>query len=59
MNYDLIQDFVVGKTVAELEAIIAGFGGDKQVAEDAISGATLDDTLGYLQGLLAAAKAAQ
>ena len=59
VNYDLIQDFCVGKTVAELEAAIAGFGGDKTVAVDAISGATLVDTLGYLQGLLAAAKAAQ
>ena len=59
VNYDLIQDFCVGKTVAELEAAIAGFGGDKTVAVDAVSGATLVDTLGYLQGLLAAAKAAQ
>ena len=59
VNYDLIQDFVVGKTVAELETIIAGFGGDATKAVDAVSGATLVDTLGYLQGLLAAAKAAQ
>ena len=59
VNYDLIQDFVVGKTVAELETIIAGFGGDATAAVDAVSGATLVDTLGYLQGLLAAAKAAQ
>ena len=59
VNYDLIQDFCVGKTVAELEAIIAGFGGEAQAAVDAVSGATLVDTLGYLQGLLAAAKAAQ
>ena len=43
VNYDLIQGFCVGKTVAV----------------DAVSGATLVDTLGYLQGLLAAAKAAQ
>ena len=59
VNYDLIQAFVVGKTVAELETIIAGFGGDATKAVDAVSGATLVDTLGYLQGLLAAAKAAQ
>ena len=59
VNYDLIQAFCVGKTVSELEAAIAGFGGDKQVAVDAVSGATLVDTLGYLQGLLAAAKAAK
>ena len=59
VNYDLIQAFVVGKTVAELETIIAGFGGDAAKAVDAVSGATLVDTLGYLQGLLAAAKAAK
>ena len=59
VNYDLIQDFCVGKTVAELEAAVAGFGEDKTAAVDAVSGATLVDTLGYLQGLLAAAKAAQ
>ena len=59
VNYDLIQDFCIGKTVAELEAIVAGFGEDKTAAVDAVSGATLVDTLGYLQGLLAAAKAAQ
>ena len=59
VNYDLIQEFVVGKTIAELETIIAGFGGDATKAVDAISGATLVDTLGYLQGLLAAAKAAK
>ena len=59
VNYDLIQAFCVGKTVAELEAAIAGFGEDKTAAVDAISGATLVDTLGYLTGLLEAAKAAQ
>ena len=59
VNYDLIQEFVVGKTIAELETIIAGFGGDATKAVDAVSGATLVDTLGYLQGLLAAAKAAK
>ena len=59
VNYDLIQAFCVGKTVAELEAAIAAFNGDATAAVDAISGATLVDTLGYLQGLLAAAKAAK
>ena len=59
VNYDLIQDFCVGKTVSELELAIVGFGGDATKAVDAVSGATLVDTLGYLQGLLAAAKAAQ
>ena len=59
VNYDLIQDFCVGKTIAELETIIAGFEGDATKAVDAVSGATLVDTLGYLQGILAAAKAAK
>ena len=59
VNYDLIQAFCVGKTVAELELAIVGFGGEAQAAVDAVSGATLVDTLGYLQGLLAAAKAAK
>ena len=58
VNYDLIQAYCVGKTVAELEAAINGFA-DAQAAVDAVSGATLVDTLGYLQGILAAAKAAQ
>ncbi len=57
VNYDLIQDYCVGKTVAELEAALAPM--TTQDAIDAVSGATLVDTLGYLQGLLAAAKAAQ
>ena len=57
VNYDLIQAFCVGKTVAELEAAIAPM--DAAAAVDAIAGATLVDTLGYLQGLLAAAKAAK
>ena len=58
VNYDLIQNFCVGKTVAELEAVIAGFNGDATAAVDAVTGATLVDTLGYLTGLLEAAKAA-
>lgn len=57
VNYDYIQAFCVGKTVAELEAAIAGL--TAETAVDAVSGATLVDTYGYLQGLLAAAKAAK
>ena len=59
VNYDLIQAFCVCKSVAELEAVIAGFNGDATAAVDAVTGATLVDTLGYLTGLLEAAKAAQ
>lgn len=53
-NYDAIQDFTVGKTIAEVEAL-AG----KSDAVDAISGATLADTAGYLSAIAEAAKAAQ
>ncbi len=59
VNYDAIQNFCVGKTVAELTEIITGFAGDKQAAIDAVTGATLADTYGYLMGILAAAIAAQ
>ena len=57
VNYDMIQAFCVGKTVAELETLVAPM--TAQTAIDAVTGATLADTLGYLQGLLAAAKAAK
>ncbi len=57
VNYDLIQAYCVGKTVEELKAALAPM--DAQAAIDAVSGATLVDTLGYLQGLLAAAEAAK
>ena len=54
-NYAAIEAFCVGKTVAELEAAIAGL--DTTTAVDAVSGATLVNTLGYLQSVLQAAKA--
>lgn len=53
-NYDVIQDFVVGKTIDEVKAI-AG----KDDAVDAVSGATLVDTAGYLNAIAEAAEAAQ
>ena len=56
-NYAAIEAYVVGLTVADLEAVLADM--TTEAAVDAVSGATLADTLGYLQGLLAAAKAAQ
>ena len=56
-NYDIIEAYAVGKTVAELEAELEGKTKEEMV--DAVSGATLVDTLGYLQGILAAAKNAQ
>lgn len=57
-SYAGIEAFVAGKTVAELEACIASFNGDKTAAVDAVASCTLVDTLGYLQGILDAAKAA-
>jgi len=57
VNYDIIQAFVVGKTIAELEAFLADKTAEQVV--DAVSGATLVDAKGYIEGLIAAAKAAQ
>ena len=56
-NYAAIEAFVTGKTVADLEAEIEGKTAEDMV--DAVSGCTLVDTLGYVQGLIEAAKAAQ
>ncbi len=56
-NYTAIENYVIGMTVAELEADLAGKTAEQMV--DAVSGCTLVDTLGYLQGILAAAKNAQ
>jgi hypothetical protein len=59
-NFNAIEDFAKGKTVAELEEILAAYT-EENKAEfvDAVSGATTADTLGYMQGILAAAKAAK
>ena len=56
-GYETIEAFVAGMTIAELEAAIEGKTSAEMV--DIVTGATLVDTLGYLQGILAAAKAAQ
>ena len=53
-NYDAIQDFVVGKTIAEVKET-AG----RDDAVDAVSGATLADTAGYLALIAQAAENAQ
>lgn len=54
-NYDAIQAYVVGKTITELEAVAA----TGTEAVDAVSGATLADTAGYLSAIVEAAKNAQ
>ena len=53
-NFAAIENYVTGKTVAELEAEIAGK--DAAAMVDAVSGCTLVDTLGYVSGLIEAAK---
>lgn len=58
-NYDAIEAFAKGKTIAELEAFVNGYTAEtKAEAIDAVTGATTADTWGYLNGILAAAKAA-
>ena len=56
-NFAAIEAYVTGKTVSALEAEIAGK--DAAVMVDAVSGSTLVDTLGYVNGLIEAAKAAK
>ncbi len=67
-SYEAIEAFVTGKTIAELEAFATDFAAKlegkeeadkKPIIVDAVSGSTLTDTLGYIQALIAAAKAAQ
>ena len=53
-NYDAIEAYVTGKTVAELEAEVAGK--DTAAMIDTVAGCTLADTLGYVNGILEAAK---
>ena len=59
-NFNAIEAFVKGKTVAQLDAFVSTYT-DENKAEfvDAVSGATTADTLGYVRGIVAAAKAAQ
>lgn len=55
-NYEFIQEYVIGKTVAELEDV------DTKESEDVVdlvSGATTVDTKGYIHTVILAAKAAQ
>jgi len=56
-NYAAIEKYVIGKTVAELEKTLSGNDATQMV--DAVSGATLVDTKGYVSAIVAAAKAAK
>ena len=57
VNYKALEDFATGKTIAELENALAGQ--TKETMVDAVAGCTLVDALGYLTGVLEAAKAAK
>ena len=53
-NFDAIEAYVTGKTVAELEAEVSGKTAEEMI--DTVAGCTLADTLGYVNGILEAAK---
>lgn len=53
-SYIAIEEFCVGKTVAEIEAAIEGKTAEDMA--DVVTSSTLVDTLGYLQAVIEAAK---
>lgn len=53
-NYEAIENFVAGKTIDEVKEVISDNEGDDSV--EAVSGATLVDTVGYLQLIVDAAE---
>jgi len=53
-NFDAIEAHVTGKTIAELEAEFGAKTAEEAI--DAVAGCTLADTLGYVNGIIAAAK---
>jgi hypothetical protein len=55
-SYVAIEEFCVGKTIKELEDIVAK---TKEQVVDEVSGSTLVDTQGYIKSVIAAAKAAK
>ena len=55
-NYDAIEAFATGKTIAELEALTAK---TAEEVVDAVAGCTLVDAQGYLNGIIEAAKNAK
>ena len=59
VNYAAIQDYVVGKTVADLEADLKANEATPEKMVDVVSGATLADTYGYVNAFVEAAKAAK
>ncbi|MDC7220793.1 MAG: hypothetical protein PQJ59_12735 [Spirochaetales bacterium] len=55
-NYAYIEDYAVGKTIAQLERTVSM---DADAVVDAVTGATLVGTKGYLNMIITAAKAAK
>lgn len=53
-NYKAIQDFAIGKTIDELKDAIADTEDGKPI--DAVTGATLADTKGYLEAIIETAE---
>lgn len=53
-NYKAIQDFAIGKTIDELKEAIADAEDGKPI--DAVTGATLVDTKGYLEAIIETAE---
>lgn len=53
-NYDAIEAFCVGKTVEDLKIAVQG---EKKDVTDMVTGATLVDTKGYLEAVIAACEA--
>ena len=56
ISLDGIQDYVAGKTITELKELVAK---TPEEVVDAVSGATLTDTTGYISAIIEAATAAQ
>lgn len=53
-NYKAIQNFVKGKTIEELKEVVSGAEDGKAI--DAVTGATLVDTKGYLEAIIETAE---
>ena len=53
-NYKAIQNFAKGKTIYELKEVVAGAEDGKAI--DAVTGATLVDTKGYLEAIIETAE---
>lgn len=67
-NYNAIEKYVVGKTIAELEAAVEGYTDDNKADfiavvnadfVDGVTSATVADSLNYVKAVLTAAKAAK